>query len=316
MTMQRVQQHQPETPAVVVAFKRPAPAAAQPEAHWRKSFRQVLFSGTGLFFISCLALLVIGWVLPLHRYITPRSGMGYLLGIVGGSSMLVLLLYPARSRWRWLSFMGSVKAWFHAHMVLGLIGPILILYHSDFSLGATNSNVALFCMLIVSGSGLIGRYLYTHIHYGMTERTRTLTELQSNAERLRNVSLSVSFMPQLLERMLAQEQRLLQRVAVCPVLLRPPFAAFLCWITRLGLNRYVRRALRVAAAQSPVLAQQRPRLLLTARGYIAQRLQATKEVSAFQAYERLFSMWHLLHVPMFYMLLIAAIVHVIAVNIY
>lgn len=277
---------------------------------------QTLGSPTGVFFTICGIVLVLGWLLPLHRYITPKTGLGYVLGIVGGSSMLVLVLYPARKRWQWLAFIGSIKAWFHAHMVLGLIGPILILYHSDFSLGATNSNVALLCMLAVSGSGLIGRYLYTRVHYGMTERTRTLAELQANAERLRTVSLSVSFMPELLQRVERAERQLLRNVPACPVLLQPWYAACLSWFHRQQLNRYVRRALRTVAAQSTLMNRHQPRLLLTARSYVRQRLSATKEVTEFQAYTRLFSMWHLLHVPLFFMLLIAGVVHVIAVHVY
>ena len=34
------------------------------------------------------------------------------------------------------------------------------------------------------------------------------------------------------------------------------------------------------------------------------------------AVRRLFSYWHVLHIPLFFMLLIAGIVHVIAVNMY
>lgn len=292
----------------------PARAAVPPEVI--KPWSQRLLSANGIFFISCFLLLVVGWMLPLHRYITPHTGIGYMLGIIGGSSMLVLVLYPARKRWQWLSFIGSVRAWFQAHMVLGLVGPILVLYHSDFSLGATNSNVALFCMLAVSGSGVIGRYFYTRVHYGMTERTRTLDELQANADRLRSVSLSLSFMPELLQRLQLVEQGMLRRVPRCPVLLQPMYAVFLSFIARQRLKFYVRRALRSASSASSVMQQHRPRLLMTARGYIQQRLFAIKEVAEFQAYTQIFSMWHLLHVPLFFMLLIAGIVHVIAVNVY
>jgi hypothetical protein len=282
----------------------------------RSRWLQRLLSGAGLIFMACAVLLIAGWQLPTQRYLTPESGVGYVLGIVGGSLMLLLLLYPARKRWRWLSFMGSVKAWFQTHMVLGLIGPICILYHSNFSTGAVNSNVALFCMLTVSGSGLVGRYFYTRIHHGLTERATTLSELQANADRLRGVSLSVTFLPQLLDRLLSEEQQLLQRVSKCPVLLRPAYAFCLSWLARTRLTRHVRRALRAAAAQSAVLARQQKRLALTARGYIAQRIKATREVSEFQAYTQLFSLWHVLHLPLFFMLLIAGIVHVIAVHVY
>jgi hypothetical protein len=33
-------------------------------------------------------------------------------------------------------------------------------------------------------------------------------------------------------------------------------------------------------------------------------------------YEGLFSLWHVLHLPLFFMLLIAGITHVVAVNVY
>ena len=44
-------------------------------------------------------------------------------------------------------------------MGLGIIGPIFILYHCNFQLGAVNSNVALWSMLTVAGSGVVGRFL-------------------------------------------------------------------------------------------------------------------------------------------------------------
>ena len=275
-----------------------------------------MFSATGLMFIICGLFLVLGWIFPTERYLTPESGVGYALGIIGGSLMLLLLLYPARKRLPWLSFMGSIKAWFQVHMILGLIGPICILYHSNFSTGAINSNVALFCMLAVSGSGLVGRYFYTRIHHGLSERATTLAELQNNAERLKAVTLSVPFMPELLQRLLQEEQQLLRRVNSCPVLLRPPVAFLLAAIASDKLTRYVHQSLRMAIRQSAVLVSQQKRLERVARGYIRQRIGTTRELSEFQAYTQLFSLWHLLHLPLFFMLLIAGIVHVISVNVY
>ena len=116
---------------------------------------------------------------PTERYITPNRGIGYALGIIGGSMMLLLLLYSARKRFRWLKFLGPTVGWFRFHMVLGVLGPLCILYHSNFGLGATNSNVALFSMLTVAGSGLIGRYIYSRIHHGLYGSKATLSELRA-----------------------------------------------------------------------------------------------------------------------------------------
>jgi len=283
---------------------------------WGQRLFAYVNTGTGWFSVISVALLLFGWKFPLHRYITPQRGIGYALGIIGGSLMLLLMLYPARKRWRWLSFMGSVKRWFETHMILGIVGPLCILYHANFRTGAVNSNVALFCMLTVSSSGLVGRYMYTRIHHGLSERAKTLKELQGNAERLRGMTLSVPFLPELLERLQVEEQQLLARVATAPVMLRPPVAFALGALARLRLNRYVRRALNEAARGSATLSAQRARLRRTTRTYVAERIRATRELSEFQAYTRLFSLWHVLHLPLFFMLLIAGIVHVIAVHVY
>ena len=124
-----------------------------------------LISAGRVFSLVVVALLYVGWNFPTERYITPKRGMGYALGIIGGSLML-LLLYSLRKRYTWLRFLGPTPSWFRFHMVLGILGPLCILYHSNFTTGATNSNVALFAMLTVAGSGLIGRYIYAHIHHG------------------------------------------------------------------------------------------------------------------------------------------------------
>jgi hypothetical protein len=42
--------------------------------------------------------------------------------------MLLLLLYPARKRVRALSFIGTTKRWFQAHMVLGIVGVVFAFF--------------------------------------------------------------------------------------------------------------------------------------------------------------------------------------------
>ena len=50
--------------------------------------------------------------------------------------------------------------------------------------------------------------------------------------------------------------------------------------------------------------------------YITRRLRATQEVVEFRIYDRLFSIWRVLHIPLFLVLLAASIVHVISVHLY
>ena len=46
------------------------------------------------------------------------------------------------------------------------------------------------------------------------------------------------------------------------------------------------------------------------------RLDAGRRMTEYKMYARLFSFWHVLHIPLFFMLLIAGIVHVVAINVY
>lgn len=267
-------------------------------------------------FVATALLLYWGYRFPTEQYLTPQTGVGYALGIVGGSSMLLLLVYPLRKRFRVLAFMGTTKKWFQAHMALGIVGPVLVLFHSNFSLGAVNSNVALACMLVVSGSGLFGRYFYARIHHGLHGRKANLAELKAYADKLRWVTTSVDFLPHLVSRIEREEQAIVDRCDRMPVLARPLFATTGVLMARRRLRRYV--ALQVHGLRDGQAASRDRRQLLrrTAGTYIDDRLAATRRVVEFGAFERLFSLWHALHLPLFLMLLIAGIAHVIAVHVY
>jgi hypothetical protein len=279
--------------------------------------RRRVLTPAGAFAISVVALLWFGAHFPIARYISPQRGLGYALGIVGGSMMLLLLLYPLRKRVRWLGVLGSMKVWFRAHMVLGVLGPLLVLYHSNFSTGATNSNVALACMLIVSGSGLFGRYVYAKIHHGLYGNRATLAEMRSDSDRVRGQSATVQFLPQLAQRLSATEDSMI-RIAALPGLsmVSPIVLAVYRLFCKIRLRRYVSNELRRAAYRSATLMQHRPRLTRAAYDYVNRRLNAASRVATFHAYERLFSVWHVLHLPLFFMLIVAGIVHVVAVHTY
>lgn len=304
-------------PAVPAEMHAAAPAA-RPAARTQPARPKKWLTTTSVFGTVVAGLLILGWRVPTERYITPTRGLGYALGIIGGSLMLLLFLYSARKRIPWLKFMGPAAGWFRYHMVLGVLGPLCILYHSNFGLGATNSNIALFSMLTVAGSGLIGRYIYARIHHGLYGSKLSLGELRKGAESLRSGSSAFTFLPELVERLDTAERSLLTSTGKVPLLgiARLIGTAMASLAERLRLHTYVRRSLRAAAAQSPIIAAQRTRLRRAAFAYIDRRLAATRRVAGFEAYERLFSLWHALHLPLIFLMLVAGIVHVIAVHVY
>ncbi|HEX4677271.1 MAG TPA: hypothetical protein VH209_18165, partial [Steroidobacteraceae bacterium] len=79
---------------------------------------------------------------------------------------------------------------------------------------------------------------------------------------------------------------------------------------------YARAAIDGNAARHKAIAARRERIEQVTFEYISQRLRATREIVEFRVYERLFSAWRLVHVPLFLILIAAGIVHVISVHVY
>jgi hypothetical protein len=294
------------------------PRPAVPTGPVLEPERRRFLTSPRLMFVLVCAVLFYGWNSPTERYINPNRGLGYALGIIGGSLMLIVLVYSLRKRWEWLRFLGSTPGWFRFHMVLGIVGPLCVLYHSNFSIGAANSNVALFSMLAVAGSGVIGRYIYSRIHEGLYGRKIELSELRAGADGLRNLAGSISFLPELVTKLDVAEQRLL-KVGPRGALLgfaKPMFVSLVTTRSRWRLHGYIRHALHASARESAVVALEHKRLRATARTYVDRRLASTRRVASFEGFERLFSLWHALHIPLIFVMVIAAVIHVIAVHVY
>ena len=287
-------------------------AATAESAAGLESARKINTAFLGL--LAATVVIGLGWVVPLRDYITPRTGLGYALGIVGGSLMLALLIYPARKRIPGLAFIGSPRWWFRFHMALGVIGPICILYHCGFRTGATNSNVALWSMIIVAGSGVVGRYLYSRIHFGLYGSRASLNELHYQAANLKTEGTGAGrLLPGFGPRLDRAEKLISATIPLVP----QASSAFVMWyVERLRLHAFIRRTLREAASTSLAISEHRATLLAAACRYSDARLGASRRVAEFHSCERLFSLWHILHLPLFGMLFVAGIVHVIAVNIY
>jgi len=263
-------------------------------------------------------LIVFGWLVRDYSFIKPEEGAGYWLGVTGGTLMVLLLLYPLRKRIRMLHALGPTKHWFRLHMIFGLLGPLAILYHCNFQLGSFNSQVALYCMLLVAGSGIVGRHFYARIHKGLYGRKTSLKELQSElASSVEKSHGLATLMPGLV----AELDELATELQGCQVTQSLGVGRSMRWtfthtFMRLHLSLVARRELRAAAAQSDAIARDYKRIRRTASRYIRDFTNLTGRVAQFSFYERLFALWHILHLPIFFMMVLSALVHVLAVHMY
>jgi len=272
----------------------------------------------GQWYLLLTLMIVFGWLVSDYELLSPEDGVGYWLGIVGGSMMVLLLMYPLRKRFRVLHFLGATRHWFRVHMVFGLLGPLLIMYHSNFNLGSFNSRVAFFAMLLVAGSGIIGRHFYAGIHRGLYGRKTNLRELQQDLSDAIGKSHGLAkIMPKLVARLEALTAELQDDAVRHTIGLRRSLKwTFSHSLVRLSLLLTARRELRVAAIASPVIARDRKRIYHAAACFIRDFTVLSGRVAQFSLYERLFALWHILHLPIFFLMVFSAIFHVLAVHMY
>ncbi|MDH3979194.1 MAG: transcriptional regulator [Gammaproteobacteria bacterium] len=302
----------------LVELPRAAANEADPGRNERLRSMAVRGWRTLLFYAAVAAVLAAGWQRRGDVYLSPEQGAGYALGIAGAIMMLLLLLYPLRKHAGWMRRLGRVRHWFRMHMLMGIIGPVCILYHCNFQLGSMNGNVALFSMLLVASSGLVGRYFYTRVHYGLYGRKADLAHLGSDAVALRK-SMQVVFdvMPALSENLVRLERQTLQ---LPHGLIGSLVHVLATWVKSrwcgLVAGIRLRRALGILKRQGGIDNRQLHSLRQSSRFYLRSYLETIRRVAGFTFYERLFALWHVLHLPLFVMLLLSGVIHVYAVHMY
>lgn len=254
--------------------------------------------------------------------------LGYNLGLAGGLMMLVLLLYPLRKRVRMFDKLGALPSWFKWHMVLGILGPLTIIFHSTYHvyipfihpMGSPNAAVAMLCMLLVSGSGTFGRFFYTKIHHGLYGRQTTVNELRAELEQSGDVKSVFNFAPNV-ERTLEEFRNRADEYARQSGI---GFANFVtvgfqtALLTR-SLSRELHHVMQEQATQNNFNTTQLAGMEAMFRDYqakIASYLRAVRDAAQFRTYERMFSWWHIFHIPLVYMMVFSAFYHVYAVHAY
>ncbi len=264
-----------------------------------------------------------------QKYYKPGDELfdfGYNLGLAGGLMMLTLLLYPLRKRAKFLQNLGFLPTWFKWHMVLGILGPLTILFHSTYHvyipyihpIGSPNAAVAMLCMLLVSGSGTFGRFFYTKIHHGLYGRQATVNELRADMEENGDVKSVFSFAPGV-EKALEEFHDKGLKYA------KESGYGFLTFI-KVGfqasslsrsLSKEVHHLMQAQAREKNFNAQQMAGMEMMYVEYhekIISYLRAVRDAAQFHTYERLFSWWHIFHIPLVYLMVFSAFYHVYAVH--
>lgn len=299
-------------------FSDRAPASAQRRTtnfeHYLK--RPILQLGPLVFGAVVTAVIVYAWIDRDEGHLTAETGLGYWLGIAGAVIMLTLIGYPLRKRVRVLHSVGRVANWFRLHMILGILGPLCVILHTNFKIGSMNSRLALFTMLVVVSSGIVGRYLYAKVHKGLYGKQAELRDVLSDIAALRH-SLGNEVAG------LAGIERELGLYVPKPDA-RPAslLSGFFSAVTTGSRTRSSRRRI-LSEVRHGMSAQSRQRSWHQKRAHLRDvdrqlkvYFAAVKKAEKLAFFERIFGMWHHLHFPLFILLALTVVLHIVAVHQY
>jgi hypothetical protein len=204
---------------------------------------------------------------------------------------------------------GMMKAWLRVHIAFGVIGPLLGIVHSTFTFHSINGGVVLVSMLLVFVSGVMGRYLYSKVHYGLGGKRAQINDVQN----ILNETVCSHSQDQL-------DAFKRNTLAASKSIGRASWHLF--WY---GLNSRILRRRVVSRTRSELKTALKAKTL-TRSQYKLELKQAKKQVNAyltvlrkvafFSFYERFFAFWRHAHVPLLYLLLISGVAHVFYVHMY
>lgn len=283
------------------------PAAASEPLITTRALSNVLVMAAAFSVTVVLVLLVVfdGWeyyraplgsrgYLPQHATLRPSGPVGLSLGIAGVAAMLGTLPYALRKRWRRLQKLGHLRGWLETHIFFGIVGPVLITFHTSFKFNGLIS-VAYWLMVLVWTSGFVGRYLYVRIPKTIRGTEVSRAEVEA---RLADVGDELSRLPEAV----AHEIEVFQS-AIAPGD-RPPgvldlFLGEFRVRVRLALMRR-----HLEGARVDMGAVQRAVALASERASLARRLTHLERA------RRLFELWHVFHRPLVVGLFAIVTVHI------
>jgi len=114
----------------------------------------------------------------LHPLFRQSGTLGHGLGVVGTLFMILLLTYSLRKRWRLMRNWGNLNTWLEIHIFLGLTGPVLVLFHTNFRFFGLVA-ISFWAMMLVVLSGIIGHYIYQLIPHSLSGMELGRIELEA-----------------------------------------------------------------------------------------------------------------------------------------
>ncbi len=241
---------------------------------------------------------------PLHATLSPGRPLGLLFGFLGLFLFLFMWLYPMRKRIPILRKIGGLGTWLRIHVIVGSALPLLVAVHAGWRFhGLIGLGYA--AMVLVSLSGIVGRYLYTRIprHRNGVELTRDEVEGERRT-LLTRIAAQTGLDPTEVERALFVEPARAGRLGPIQVLAR-------LLADDIAQRRALGEIRRRWSMPRPGAPAPDPKALREALRLARRQIALDQQMRMLDATHRLFGYWHVAHLPVAITALIAVLVHVV-----
>ena len=149
---------------------------------------------------------------------------GHGIGIAGTSLIILNLTFMARRRLRSMRRFGALRIWMNMHVVTGLLGPLIVVFHTAFEPRTAIAMIALASTGLLVLTGVLGRFIYAMIPHTVAGAEMGKVELEQRLTEARD-ALSTTTAPgdplwQSIER-LSQKPLLVPRSSIGCLFLLP-----------------------------------------------------------------------------------------------
>jgi hypothetical protein len=233
-----------------------------------------------------------------YQMMRPSGPYSQGLGIIGSAMIIIgVLTYSSRKRLRALWKLGSLSLWLEFHIILCLVGPVLVVYHTTFKAGGVAA-ISLWSMLSVAGSGIIGRFLYVLIPRNIRGAELTSDELGQRMDALRSSLLATEAGARAMT--IIEEQ--FKNVTTPVTLLETVSTMFQLHGIRTKTLKQIESSLHRR--------QMDPRLTREIKENATERVSLYQKAILLKQVERIFFYWHAIHLPFTVIMFITLAAHV------
>jgi hypothetical protein len=237
-----------------------------------------------------------------HPWLKPSGYIGQSAGVLAFLMFLFMYLYPLRKRLRSWARLGSLPRWLNVHIACGLVVPLVGAIHAGWRFQGV-IGIGYAAMLLVSLSGIVGKYIYVHIPRSRAGVELSMAELeQRGAQLIDEIARKAGLDPAEVEQ------------ATASVSDRRGTRGLLATLGNLlagDLMRFVSvHRLRRRWAGQGSLDKQALREVL---GLARRQIRLTQQRRMLEATQRVFRFWHVIHQPFSITAFAAVMIHVAAV---